>query len=83
MINSAITEIDVHGMTAYQAKICIESAIKKAGRGVYRIKVIHGYRGGTALRELVRNQIAKNPKVIRIELGTNQGETDLVLRELS
>ena len=82
MTDSGITEIDIHGMTAYQAKICVESAIKRAGRATYRIRVIHGYRGGTALRELVRQQLSKNPKVLRCEIGSNPGETDLVLREM-
>ena len=82
MANTGIIEIDVHGMTAYQARICIESAIKKAGKATYRIRVIHGYHGGTALRELVREQLSHNPKVLRIEIGTNPGETDLILREI-
>jgi hypothetical protein len=49
---------------------------------VYRLRVIHGYHGGTELRDLVRGEIAKDPKIIRYEIGLNQGETDLVLREL-
>lgn len=77
-----ILQVDLHGMTRYQAAICLESMIKKAGRGVYRIRVIHGYRGGTELRDLVRKEISKNPKVLKVEIGLNQGETDLVLREL-
>ena len=76
-----IVEVDVHGMTSFQAKQCLQSALKKAKGDVYRIRVIHGYHGGTALRELVRREIARDPKVLRIELGMNQGETDLVLRE--
>ena len=76
-----IVEIDIHGMNSYQAKLCLESAIKRARSDVYRIRVIHGYHGGTALRELVRRELARNPKVLRVELGANQGETDLVLRE--
>ena len=75
-------EVDIHGMNSYQAKLCLESALKRAKRDVYRIRVIHGYHGGTALRELVRREIAKNPKVLRVEFGANQGETELVLREL-
>ena len=77
-----ILQVDVHGMTKYQAKICLESMIKRAGRSVYRIRVIHGYRGGTELRDLVRKEIAKNPKVLKMEIGLNQGETDLILCEL-
>ena len=75
-------EVDIHGMNSYQAKLCLESVLKRAKGDVYRIRVVHGYHGGTALRELVRREIAKNPKVLRVELGANQGETELVLREL-
>ncbi|MGE4485712.1 MAG: Smr/MutS family protein [Oscillospiraceae bacterium] len=79
---SGIIEVDVHGMTKRQAKLCIENKLQRAGSGVYRIRVIHGYHGGTELRDMVRREIAKNKKVLRIELGLNPGETDLVLREL-
>lgn len=79
-MNTGITEIDIHGMNSYQARLCLKSALNKS-RGVYRIRVIHGYHGGTALRELVRREIAADPRVLRIELGINPGETDLVLRE--
>ena len=77
-----IVEVDIHGMNGYQAKICLQSALKRAKRDVYRIRVIHGYHGGTALRDLVRREIAADPRVLRVELGMNPGETDLVLREL-
>lgn len=76
-----ILELDVHGMTRYQAKILIESRLRRAGAGVYRIRVIHGYHGGTELRDLVRNELSKNAKVLRAEVGLNPGETDLILRE--
>ena len=81
-VQPGIMEIDVHGMKQRQAKIFIESRLRRCGRDVYRVRVIHGYRGGTQLRDMVRCEIAKNPKVLRIEVGLNQGETDLVLREL-
>lgn len=80
--NPGIIEIDIHGMTKQQAKIMLDSKIKKAKANVYRIRVIHGYRNGTELRDLVRKGYRNNPKVIRIEVGMNQGETDLVLRDL-
>ncbi len=79
---SGIQQVDIHGMTKYQAQVCLNNMIKKAPRGVYRIRVIHGYHGGTELRDLVRKEIVGNPKVLKIEVGLNQGETDLILREL-
>ncbi len=81
-MNTGILELDIHGMTRYQAKIYLDSQLKKAKKDVYRIRVIHGYQGGTQLRDLVRKEYAKHPGVIRIEIGLNQGSTDLVLREL-
>ena len=81
-IQAGILEIDIHGMTKRQAKVLLENRIMRAGGGVYRIRVIHGYRGGTELRDMVRGELARNKKVLRIEVGRNPGETDLVLREL-
>lgn len=79
-MSESIIELDVHGMTLYQAQIAIDAALRRAG-GAYRIRVVHGYRGGTALRDGVRERYAAHPKVKRIELGLNPGQTDLVLRE--
>lgn len=79
-MNDAVIELDVHGMNTHQACIAIDAALRRAG-GAYRIRVIHGYHGGTALRDGIRSRYAANAKVLRIELGLNQGQTDLVLRE--
>lgn len=80
-LNSGIQELDIHGMTAYQAKIFLDSQLKKADKSIYRMRIIHGYHGGTALKELVCDY-KYHPKVIRVEFGLNAGITDLVLREL-
>ena len=79
-MNESIIELDVHGMTLYQAQTAIDAALRRAG-GVYRIRVIHGYRSGTSLRDGIRGRYSTHPKVKRIELGLNQGQTDLVLKE--
>ena len=65
MIQSPIIEMDVHGLTVDAAIAKIETQVKKAGAGVYRVRVIHGL----------------NPRVIRIAGGDNPGVTELVLRE--
>lgn len=78
----SVIEVDVHGMNAYQAKTAIDSKLKKA-KGVYRIRVIHGYNNGTVLRDMIRREYGGNHKTVkRIELGINQGQTDLVLKEI-
>ena len=75
-------EIDVHQMTKVQAITAIDALLRRAGSGVYRVRVIHGYHGGTVLRDAVRAHYRGHPKVLRIEVGLNPGETDLILREL-
>ena len=79
---NAFLEVDVHNMTKVQAVTAIDAALRRADAGVYRIRVIHGYHGGTVLRDAVRARYDAHPKVRRIELGLNPGETDLILREL-
>lgn len=81
MTQSGIIEVDLHGMNAYQAQIALDAKLRQAKASTYRIRVIHGYRGGTELQKLIRQTYAKHPKVRRIELGLNPGQTDLVLRE--
>lgn len=81
MIANSIIELDVHGMTQVQAKAAIDAKLRRANSGTYRIKIIHGYHGGTALRDMIRREYAAHPKVKRVELGMNQGSTELVLRE--
>lgn len=80
--SDGIIEVDIHGMTRYQAKVTIESTIKKVKSNVYRIRIIHGFHNGTQLQNMVRKEFRNNPKVIRTEVGLNQGITDLVLRDL-
>ena len=79
---SAFEEIDVHQMTKAQALVAIDARLKRAGSGVYRLRVIHGYHSGTVLRDAVRAHYRHHPKVLRLEIGLNPGETDLILREL-
>lgn len=76
-----IVELDVHGMTRAQARTAVDARLRRADKGVYRIRVIHGFHGGTALREEIRSLYRNHPKVLRVEAGFNQGATDLVLRE--
>ena len=75
-------EIDVHNMTRTQAITAIDARLRRADASVYRLRVIHGFHGGTVLRDAVRTHYKDHPRVKRIEIGLNQGETDLILREI-
>lgn len=76
----ATVSLDLHGKNAYQARVALDAALRRSA-GVYRIRVIHGYHGGTALRELVRGEYGKHPAVLRMVI-VSDSVTDLVLREL-
>ncbi len=80
---SSFQEVDVHGMNKTQAFTAVDAALRRAGGSVYTIRVIHGYHGGTVLRDAIRSHYKNHPKVKRIELGMNLGETDLIIRELT
>lgn len=82
MKNMGIIEIDVHGMNQFQTQTMLNSALKKANRGTYMIRVIHGYHNGTTLRQMIRRVYRTHPKVLRIEVSLNQGVTELILRQL-
>lgn len=80
---SGIREIDLHGLRAETAKRAVEHAVRQAGSSEYRIRLIHGYHGGTVLKDWIREMYGTggHPKVKRIETGSNPGITELVLRE--
>ncbi len=80
MTGGTIT-IDLHGMNCAQARAAVDAALRRAGRSVYRLEVIHGYHAGNALRDMVRTVYARHPRVKRVEIGLNPGATELVLRE--
>ena len=77
----SVRELDLHGMSVVQAKVCVDAALRRADKGLYRLRLIHGYHSGTALRDELRKHYKKHPKVLRVELGMNAGITELVLRE--
>ena len=80
-MQSGKLRLDLHGMTCYQAQVAIDAALRRAGGSVYRLELVHGYHGGTQLRDMIRQTYVKHPKVRRLELGLNPGTTELVLRE--
>ena len=80
-MNEAIVTVDLHGKTTYQAQVTIDALLRRAGGGTYRIRLIHGSHGGTALRDFIRSAYSHHPKVKRLMLSPDGGATALVLRE--
>lgn len=77
-MTGGIVEIDLHGKNEYQARVTIDAALRRARAGTYRLRIIHGYHNGTALRDMVRKEYPG--RVLRV-VPLDQGRTDLVLRE--
>ena len=80
-MNEAIVTVDLHGKTTYQAQVTIDALLRRAGTGTYRIRLIHGSHGGTALRDFIRTEYGHHPRVKRLLLSPDGGATELVLRE--
>lgn len=80
MRTDAVCILDLHDQTVYQARVAIEAALRRAN-GLYRIRVVHGHRRGTAIRDMIDREMPHKPQVLRLE-RVNEGTTDLVLRPL-
>ena len=80
-MKEAVITTDLHGKTTYQAKVAVDALLRRAGAGTYRIRLIHGSHGGTALRDFIRAEYSRHPKVKRLILSPDGGATELVLRE--
>ncbi|MDD2561504.1 MAG: Smr/MutS family protein [Eubacteriales bacterium] len=74
-------EVDLHGLTIQQARVKVMGALKRATPADYRLTLIHGYRGGSAIRDMLRDEFSRHPSVIRLESTFNPGQTVFVLRE--
>ena len=80
-MNPGIVSIDLHGRNTYQTKIAVDAALRRANSGTYRLRLIHGYHGGTALRDFIREEYNSHPRVKRLLPSPDGGATDLILRE--
>ena len=83
-MNSPIIEVDEHVKRTEDAVAAIQKKVAHAWTAVYKIRVIHGYNGGTRIRSAIREEFSygRDPKVKRITMGANEGITELILREL-
>ncbi len=81
-ITSGIIEVDLHGLRVEEAIRKVEKELSKASGSVYMIRLIHGYHGGTRIKEAVEDEFSygRNSRVKSIRPGSNPGITELVLR---
>ena len=79
-MTGGVVELDLHGMNTYQAQIAVDAALRRAGNGTYRLRLIHGYRGGTAIRDMLWLTYGRRSQVKRM-VSVSEGVTELLLRE--
>ena len=76
-----VVTADLHGKNTYQARVTVDALLRRAGSGTYRLRLIHGCHGGTALRDFLETEYREHPKVKRLIRSADGGATELVLRE--
>lgn len=69
---------DVHGMTCYEAKRFLRNIINIL-RIAFKLTVIHGYRHGTAIKEMLVNNFSSNRVSRIIGIPSNLGRTEMVV----
>ncbi len=76
-----VTAVDLHGKNTYQVKVTVDALLRRAGSGTYRLRLVHGCHGGTALRDFIQAEYEHHPRVRRLIVSPDGGATELVLRE--
>ena len=75
---SYIETIDLHGETRESARQRLTATLKALPKDTRQLVVVHGFHGGNALREMVRN--FKHPRIEQKSIGLKQGETILIIK---
>ena len=78
---SGVITVDLHGKNTYQVGVTVDAMLRRANNGTYRLRLIHGHHGGTAIRDFLRDTYARHSKVLRILVSPDGGTTELILRE--
>ncbi len=81
-LTSGIIEIDLHGLRVEEAIRKVKNEVRKAPGSVYMIRLIHGFHGGTRIKEAIEDEFSygRVEKVKNVRPGTNYGITELILR---
>ncbi len=69
---------DVHGMKCHQAKRFINNIINVI-KSAFRLDIIHGYNHGTAIKDMLAENLINNHISEKHQDSANQGVTHLVI----
>ncbi len=73
-------EVDLHGMTAIEAKIYLQKIFKSLSSNITEVVVIHGNNRGDKLANMVRREF-KHKRIDRKILSLNGGITILKIKK--
>lgn len=76
----AAVVLDLHGKNRFQARVTVEAALRRS-KGLTRIRVVHGHHNGTALKDMLWEEYAADPRIKRLS-AVSESATDFILREL-
>lgn len=79
-MRSDLLTIDLHGFRAREALAFLHQTFQHLPTGVQEVTVIHGYRSGTVLRKIVREEFY-DQRIRRMVTGWNPGETTFLIRK--
>ncbi len=71
-------ELDIHGLREEEAQRKIAAFLDGLDDGVCEVVIIHGYRGGQVLRDMVRTQL-RHPRIVSVLPALNEGTTRIIL----
>lgn len=71
-------EVDIHNMTRDEARRYLVQFLNRVNGSVREVSVIHGWSGGTVLRDMVQKGL-RHPKIKSKVKSTNPGVTILIL----
>lgn len=72
-------EIDVHNMKKEEARRYLTLFLNRVNGSVREVRIIHGWAGGTVLRDMIRRGL-RHPKIQAKVESTNPGVTILMLK---
>lgn len=72
-------EIDIHNMKRDEAQRHILTFLNRVNGSVREVNIIHGWAGGTVLRDMVRRGL-RHPKIKAKVESVNPGVTILILK---
>lgn len=73
-----IVQVDLHNMSGLDARKCLDLIVETAPDTIREIVVIHGYRSGTTLLNMVRYSY-NNKRIKSKYISLNPGITSLML----